>query len=63
MIDDGQKAGDAFGNGFASLFDDEVVLCGDGKLTEGTFRFEFELEFPERDLPSSIDVSRSDGSR
>lgn len=52
-----QRSGEAFGNGFASLFEpDEVVLCGDGKLTEGTFRFEFELEFPAHNLPSSIDV-------
>lgn len=52
----GKKAGEYFGNGFASLFEDEVVLCGDGKLVEGAYQFNFELEFPDRDLPSSIDV-------
>lgn len=52
----GKKSGEYFGNGFASLFEDEVVLCGDGKLAEGTYQFNFELEFPDRDLPSSIDV-------
>ena len=52
----GKKYGEYFGNGFASLFEDEVVLCGDGKLADGTYQFNFELEFPDRDLPSSIDV-------
>ena len=52
----GHKSGEYFGNGFASLFEDEVVLCGDGRLAEGTYQFNFELEFPDRDLPSSIDV-------
>ena len=52
----GKKSGEYFGNGFASLFEDEVVLCGDGRLGEGTYQFNFELEFPDCDLPSSIDV-------
>jgi arrestin-related trafficking adapter 9 len=45
-----------FGNGFASLFMDEVVLCGEGRLGEGTYQFGFELIFPRDRLPSSIDV-------
>ena len=52
----GKKSGEYFGNGFASLFEDEVVLCGEGRLVEGQYQFEFNLEFPNRDLPSSIDV-------
>lgn len=52
----GNRSGEYFGNGFASLFEDEVVLCGDGRLAEGAYQFNFELEFPDRDLPSSIDV-------
>ncbi len=52
----GQKSGDSIANGFASLFEDEVVLCGDGRLAEGAYQFNFELEFPDRSLPSSIDV-------
>ncbi|TKA26358.1 hypothetical protein B0A50_05137 [Salinomyces thailandicus] len=54
----GKKSGEYFGNGFASLFEDEVVLCGDGRLAEGSYQFNFELEFPDRDLPSSIDFER-----
>ncbi|EME39356.1 hypothetical protein DOTSEDRAFT_75158 [Dothistroma septosporum NZE10] len=54
----GSRAGEYFGNGFASLFEDEVVLCGDGKLGEGAYQFEFNLEFPDRDLPSSISFER-----
>lgn len=52
----GKKSGEYFGNGFASLFEDETVLCGDGRLAEGKYQFNFELEFPDRDLPSSIEV-------
>ncbi|KAI9756605.1 MAG: hypothetical protein M4579_003783 [Chaenotheca gracillima] len=54
----GRRDGEYFGNGFASLFQDEVVLCGDGKLDAGVYEFNFELEFPSRGLPSSIDFER-----
>lgn len=52
----GPKKGGYFGNGFASLFEDEAVLCGEGRLAEGAYHFGFELEFPDKGLPSSIDV-------
>jgi hypothetical protein len=52
----GSKSGEYFGNGFATLFEDECVLCGDGRLGEGIYKFAFNLEFPDRDLPSSIEV-------
>ena len=52
-----KQSGDHFGNGFASLFRDEVVLCGEGRLDAGIYEFNFELEFPGKGLPSSIDVS------
>lgn len=55
----GSRIGGYFGNGFASLFEDEVVLCGEGRLGEGTYQFNFELEFPSKGLPSSIDVGFS----
>lgn len=54
----GKKAGSYFGNGFVSLFEDEVVLCGEGRLSEGVYHFNFELEFPSKGLPSSIDFER-----
>ncbi|OQO09086.1 hypothetical protein B0A48_05977 [Cryoendolithus antarcticus] len=54
----GKKSGEYFGNGFATLFEDEIVLCGDGRLAEGTYQFDYELEFPDSDLPSSIDFER-----
>lgn len=53
----GKKSGSYFGNGFVSLFEDEVVLCGEGRLGEGVYHFNFELEFPSKDTPSSIEVS------
>jgi len=55
----GKKGGNYFGNGFVSLFEDEVVLCGEGRLGEGVFHFNFELEFPAQGLPSSIDVGKA----
>lgn len=55
----GKKSGSYFGNGFVSLFEDESVLCGEGRLGEGVYHFNFELEFPSKGLPSSIDVRRT----
>lgn len=45
------------GQGHASLFQDEQILCGEGRLETGIYEFEFELEFPKKGLPTSIDVS------
>ena len=45
-----------FGHGHASLFQDEQVLSADGKLEPGTYKFGFDLMFPSKGLPSSIDV-------
>ncbi|KAI5288227.1 ph-response sensor protein, partial [Ascosphaera acerosa] len=46
------------GSGYAPLFEDEVSLCGEGRLKEGQYRFMFELEFPRERLPSSINFER-----
>ncbi|KAH6685298.1 pH-response regulator protein palF/RIM8 [Plectosphaerella plurivora] len=46
------------GNGYASLFQDEVVLAGDGKLDSAKYQFEFDLQLPKTALPSSIDFER-----
>ncbi|OAX83182.1 hypothetical protein ACJ72_02456 [Emergomyces africanus] len=54
----GRRNGEYLGNGFASLFEDEIVLCGDGRLTEGIYKFKFEMEFPAHRLPSSITFER-----
>jgi arrestin-related trafficking adapter 9 len=51
------KATGYIDEGFASLFEDEQILCGDGRLVEGAYQFGFELRFPRKHLPSSIDVS------
>lgn len=45
-----------FGNGLASLFQDEQVLCGSGFLKKQEYKFGFELQFPATNLPSSIVV-------
>ncbi|ROW18385.1 hypothetical protein VPNG_00163 [Cytospora leucostoma] len=46
------------GNGYASLFQDEQVLCADGRLESGKYEFNFDLLFPESNLPSSIEFER-----
>lgn len=55
----GRRAGEYMGNGFATLFEDELVLCGDGRLKEGIYKFKFELQLPPHNLPSSINVTLS----
>ena len=52
----GKRGAEYFGNGFVSLFENEVTLCGEGRLNVGKYKFEFQLELPAGDLPSSIDV-------
>ena len=47
-------------DGAESVMRDEVVLCGQGRFEPGTYHFHFELAFPDRALPSSIDVRNSD---
>lgn len=45
--------------GYATLFNDEVVLSQGGRLDTGRYEFKFDLIFPEGNgtsLPSSIDV-------
>ncbi|KAI9818043.1 MAG: ph-response sensor protein [Pycnora praestabilis] len=54
----GKRQSEYLGNGLASLFEDEVILCGEGKLDAGVYQFNFELEFPSKGLPSSIDFER-----
>ncbi|KAF5723405.1 environmental pH response palF [Fusarium mundagurra] len=46
------------GNGLASLFQDEQVLSGEGRLEPGRYEFGFDLLFPDKGLPSSIDFER-----
>ncbi|KAH6660253.1 hypothetical protein BKA67DRAFT_641381 [Truncatella angustata] len=47
-----------FGNGHAQLFQDEQVLCGEGRLDARKWEFKFDLVFPKEGLPSSIDFER-----
>ncbi|KAM7209071.1 pH-response regulator protein palF/prr-3 [Naviculisporaceae sp. PSN 640] len=44
--------------GYASLFQDEQVLSSDGRLDIGRYEFNFDLLFPSKGLPSSIDFER-----
>lgn len=53
----GRRGAEYMGNGLATLFEDEIVLCGDGRLKEGIYKFRFEMTLPPYALPSSINVS------
>ena len=52
----GRRGIEYFGNGFARLFEDEIVLCGEG-LVFGQYEFRFEMVLPTKGMPSGIDVS------
>lgn len=52
----GKRGSEYFGEGFASLFENEVALCGEGRLEVGSFEFQFDLELPSTGLPSSLNV-------
>lgn len=52
----GRRGIEYFGNGFARLFEDEIVLCGEG-LVFGQYEFRFEIVLPTKGMPSGIDVS------
>ena len=54
----GSRGFEYYGNGLASLFQDEIVLCGSGFLKKQVYKFGFELEFPAKSLPSTIDFER-----
>ncbi|KAL4817438.1 pH-response regulator protein palF/RIM8 [Aspergillus spinulosporus] len=54
----GRRGAEYLGNGVATLFEDEVVLCGEGRLKEGIYKFRFEMSFPPYPLPSSISFER-----
>ncbi|KAH8163536.1 hypothetical protein CIB48_g4708 [Xylaria polymorpha] len=58
IISHGGRNGRYHGNGHASLFQDEIVLCGEGRLEASRWEFEFDLQFPDLELPSSIDFER-----
>ncbi|PYI03418.1 hypothetical protein BO78DRAFT_389458 [Aspergillus sclerotiicarbonarius CBS 121057] len=54
----GRRGPEYLGNGLSTLFEDEVVLCGEGRLKEGIYKFRFEMCFPPYALPSSINFER-----
>lgn len=51
----GRRGIEYFGNGFARLFEDEIVLCGEGRVM-GQYEFRFEMVLPPKGMPSAIDV-------
>lgn len=55
----GRRGAEYLGNGLATLFENEDVLCGEGRLKEGVYKFRFEMSFPPFALPSSISVRAS----
>lgn len=54
----GSRGFEYHGNGLASLFQEEQVLCGSGFLKKQVYKFAFELQFPAKSMPSTIDFER-----
>ena len=54
----GSRGFEYHGNGVASLFQAEQVLCGSGFLKKTVYKFAFELQFPSKSMPSTIDFER-----
>ncbi len=54
----GSKGFEYHGNGVASLFQEEQVLCGSGFLKKTKYKFAFELQFPSKSMPTTIDFER-----
>lgn len=52
----GSRGYEYHGDGLASLFRDEQVLCGEGFLKRQIYKFGFELRFPTQNMPSDIEV-------
>lgn len=57
MSGKGSRGFQYHGNGLATLFQHEQVLCGTGFLKKHVYKFAFEVPFPNKSLPSTIDVS------
>ena len=55
---DGPKGFAYHGNGVATLFQEEQILCGSGFLKKAVYKFAFELQFPAKSLPSTIEFER-----
>jgi hypothetical protein len=53
----GERGSEYFGNGFATIFEKELALCGEGRLQPTVYSFEFELPVRSWGVPSSIDAS------
>lgn len=53
----GRTGAQYHGNGLVSFFENEQIICGEGRLSPGRYSFVFEAHFPRSRLPSSLDVS------
>ncbi len=56
LLGQGSRGVQYHGNGLASLFQQEQTLCGNGFLKKHVYKFAFEIPFPTKGLPSTIDV-------
>ena len=54
----GSKGFEYHGNGLASLFQEEQPLCGNGFLKKAVYKFAFQLKFPTKSMPSTVDFER-----
>lgn len=58
----GKRGPEYFGNGFATIFEDECMICGERSFSRGRYNYGFAIAFPRRPLPSSISVSTPHGA-
>lgn len=54
----GTRGFEYHGSGLASLFQEEQVLCGSGFLRKQVYKFAFEVHFPQKSMPSTIEFER-----
>lgn len=54
----GSRGFEYYGNGLASLFQEEQILCGSGFLKKQVYKFAFELSFPTKSMPSTLSFER-----
>lgn len=51
------KGSAAYGSGKGLIFEQEKVICTEGRLELGRYVFGFNFKLPPAPLPSSLDVS------
>ncbi|MCJ1478045.1 ph-response sensor protein [Lambiella insularis] len=54
----GKRGPEYFGDGFATVFENESMICGERSFSRGRYSYGFAIAFPARPLPSSVAFER-----